>query len=133
MIKKSLGYAWSVRHEFTKYAVVGFSGFFLDMGLLIFSKTVLNMNATISVAIILCIVMVYNFLLNKYWSFKNHAMPHKQFVRYAILAAWNYIFGVAMMYIFNELLEFDYRLVRIAAIGIAVGWNFFLYKYWVYK
>jgi putative flippase GtrA len=37
------------------------------------------------------------------------------------------------MYVFNHGFGFDYRLVRICSIALMVSWNFFLYKYWVYK
>ena len=79
------------------------------------------------------ILLNYNFLLNKYWSFRNRAMPHKQLVRYLSLAIFNYLFAVGTMYLFNHILNFDYRLVRVATIAIMVSWNFLLYKYWVYK
>jgi predicted neutral ceramidase superfamily lipid hydrolase len=45
----------------------------------------------------------------------------------------DYLFSIAAMYVFNDRLGIDYRLVRIASIALAVSWNFFLYKYWVYE
>ncbi|EKE07164.1 MAG: hypothetical protein ACD_18C00175G0027 [uncultured bacterium] len=133
MIKKIIFYAWSIRHQFTKYFLVGFSGLFLDLATLIFFKEFFGLNATIAVVCNQVLMLTYNFLLNKYWSFKNKEMPHKQIVRYLVLAGFNYLFSVGVMYLFNHILEFDYRLVRIATIAVMVMWNFFLYKYWVYK
>jgi len=49
------------------------------------------------------------------------------------LAGFNYGFSVFAMYLFNHLFNFDYRFVRLATIATMVAWNFFLYKYWVYK
>ncbi|MDD2656009.1 MAG: GtrA family protein [Patescibacteria group bacterium] len=133
MIKKILQYALSVRHQFTKYFIVGFSGLFLDLATLIFFKEFFGLNATIAVILNQILMLTYNFLLNKYWSFKNKEMPHRQIVRYLVLAGFNYLFSVGVMYLFNHILEFDYRLVRIATIAVMVMWNFFLYKYWVYR
>lgn len=124
---------WSLRREFTKYFIVGFSGLLIDMGSLVLLKEVFGLWPVLAVIINQAFLLVYNFTLNKYWSFKNKGMPHRQIVRYLILAGFNYLFGVVAMYIFNHKLGFDYRLVRILTIALMVSWNFFLYKYWVYK
>ncbi len=133
MIKKTANYLWSLRREFTKYFIVGFSGLFLDMGSLILFTEVFEIVPVVSVILNQVFLLAYNFSLNKYWSFRNKAMPQKQLVRYLTLALFNYGFSVLTMYLFNHLLDFDYRLVRIATIVVMVSWNFFLYKYWVYK
>jgi putative flippase GtrA len=128
-----IAYIWSLRKQFLRYSVVGFSGVFLDIGTLILFKEVFFLTATVAVLVNQSIVMAYNFTLNKYWSFSSKAMPHKQIVRYLTLAAWNYIFSVSSMYFLHELLGYDYRIVRILTIMVAVSWNFLLFKYWVYK
>ena len=40
MIKKTLQYVWSLRREFIKYAVIGGSGFVLDIGSLLLFKEI---------------------------------------------------------------------------------------------
>lgn len=133
MIKKTLLYFWSLRREFAKYFIVGFSGVFLDMGFLILFVEKFHMLPVVAVVVNQVILLNYNFILNKYWSFRNKAMPHKQVVKYLSLAAVNYAFSVGMMYWFNHLVNFDYKIVRMSTIVIMVSWNFFLYKYWVYR
>jgi putative flippase GtrA len=133
MVKRALKYAWSVRMQFSKYFFVGISGLLIDMATLIIFREVFGWIPTIAVVVNQVIVLGYNFTLNKYWSFANKEIPHKQLVRYAVLATFNYIFSVGTMYIFNGMFEFDYRVVRIVTIAVMVNWNFFLYKYWVYR
>lgn len=133
MIKKAGIYFWSVRRQFAKYFIVGISGVFLDMATLIFFKEIFGMAPTIAVIVNQILLLSYNFILNKYWSFREKSLPHKQIVRFIILAAANYAFSVGVMYIFNHLLNFDYRFIRLASIAVMVSWNFLLYKYWVYK
>ncbi|MFA6427446.1 MAG: GtrA family protein [Candidatus Magasanikbacteria bacterium] len=126
-------YIWSLRTQFAKYFVVGISGLFIDMGTLVLFKEVFGWKPVIAVAINQAFLLTYNFLLNKYWSFKNKEMPHKQLVKFLSLAGFNYIFSVGAMYIFHDrFFDFDYRLVRLGSIAVMVSWNFFLYKYWVY-
>ncbi|MDO8499468.1 MAG: GtrA family protein [bacterium] len=125
-------YLWSLRHQFIKYFIVGISGVVLDMGSLILFKEWFGIAPTVAIVINQVFLLSYNFSLNKYWSFREHPLSHRQVTRYLTLAFANYIFSVVVMYVFNHLLNFEYRLVRIATIAIAVAWNFFLYKYWVY-
>jgi len=133
VIKKTAKYFWSVRHQFAKYFIVGISGVVLDMASLVLLKEYFGWAPTAAVIVNQVFLLSYNFSLNKYWSFRDKAMPHKQIVRYLILAAVNYLFSVGAMYVFNHIWEFDYRLVRLATIAAMVSWNFFLYKYWVYN
>lgn len=133
MIKKTLQYAWSVRFEFTKYFIIGVSGVVLDMATLIFLKEVLGWLPIFAVIINQALMLVYIFYLNKYWTFRNKEIPHKQVVRFLTLAGFNYLLSVVIMYVLNHNLGFDYRLVRLGSIVVMVSWNFFLYKYWVYQ
>lgn len=122
-----------MRHQFAKYFIVGISGYLINLGLLIFAKEVLGVSAVTATAVIGLLLLGFNFILNKYWSFKEKTMPHKQVVRYLILVVANYAFSVAAMYFFHELLKFDYRLVNFGTTAVMVLWNFPLYKYWVYR
>ncbi len=123
---------WEHRGQFAKFFFVGISGFTLDLLLLIFFKEILHWNPVLGVVIDQIFVMIYNFTMNKYWSFGSHDMPHRQLMRYLIVAGANYIFGVVVMYIFSHIFGFDYRLVRIGTVALMMCWNFFLYKYWIY-
>lgn len=132
-MSKVISYLYSLRKQFTKYFIIGFSGVFLDLGTLYIFKIQLGIIPTFAVALNQIIIIFYNFTLNKYWTFKSREMSHKQLVRYLILVAVNYGLSVGIMYIFNHRLGFDYLLVRLATIVCMVSYNFFIYKYWVYK
>lgn len=116
-----------------KYVVVGASGFVFDIGLLYATKEYLGIRPWLALVITQCVVMAYNFTLNKLWSFGNRDMPHTQLVRYLTLAGINYAVGVIFMYLFNEILGIDYLLVRLGTVLLAVSWNFLVFKYWVYR
>lgn len=133
MFKKLLNLLWSLRNQFFKYFIIGFSAVVADMATLILFKEVFGIVPVFAVVINQVILLVYIFLLNKYWTFRNKEISHKQIVRFLILTSFNYFFSVFTMYIFNHKINFDYRLVRILTIAIMTSWNFPLYKYWVYK
>ncbi len=132
MLKKTFNFFWSMRRQFVKYFIVGTSAVVLDMGSLIFLKEVWHWPAFVAVVANQIFILVYVFLLNKYWSFKGNPLTHHQLIRFGIVVAYNYCFAVGAMYLFNHLLKYDYRLVRLSSIILAVSWNFFLYKYYVY-
>lgn len=115
-----------------RYFVVGGSGTILDLATLKLFRAVFGLSPTLSVAINQVIIICYNFLLHKHFSFKNKAMPHKQFVRYMVLVGLNYFIAVQVMYFFGDKLGYDPMLVRICNIAASVSWNFVLFKKWVY-
>jgi len=133
MVKKVISKLWYARYQFAKYVIVGTSGFVLDMATLIYFKEHLGMMPVMAVVVNQMIVLTYNFSLNKWWSFKNKEIPHKQLVRYLTLAGFNYAFSVLTMWVFADLLGQDYRIVRLLTVMLMVLWNFLLYKYWVYR
>ncbi len=133
MIKRIFKYFLGIRFEFIKYFVIGVSAVILDMMSLVLFKEIFGLQPVMAVVINQFFLLVYVFCLNKYWTFRDKTMPKRQVVRFLILVFFNYIIAVSVMYIFNQWLEFDYRLVRLGTIALAVSWNFLLYKYWVYK
>jgi putative flippase GtrA len=133
IIIKLVKHTWTLRYQFIKYFIVGISGFVLSFSLLVFAKEILDVSAVTATAVIGILMMSFNFLLNKYWSFRNKAMPHKQIVRYLILSAANYVFSIFAMYLFHDRFGWDYKLVNIGTVAMMVSWNFLLFKYWVYK
>ncbi|PIR04093.1 MAG: hypothetical protein COV59_02830 [Candidatus Magasanikbacteria bacterium CG11_big_fil_rev_8_21_14_0_20_39_34] len=133
MHKRIIHFFWSNRLQFVRYFFVGVSGAVIDIGTLILFKDQFGWNPTLSVVLNQLLIIAYNFNLNKYWSFKNRELPHKQFVRYMILVGGNYLLAITIMYFFNEILGFDAVFVRIFSIGLSVAWNFPLFRKWVYK
>lgn len=120
------------RYQIAKYLLVGCSTVVLDLTTLVFLKEYVRLSAVWAVVVNQVFVFLYNFSLNKYWSFLNFALPYRQFVRYLTLAAFNYGISILSMIIIHTWLHYDYRLVRLGSIMLVASWNFFFYKYWVY-
>ncbi|MBI2436265.1 MAG: GtrA family protein [Candidatus Magasanikbacteria bacterium] len=141
MLKNPLHYLWSLRHQFAKYFIVGFFGVILDVLTLILFKEVFGWTPVIAVAINQILLIGYTFTLNKYWSFKNTEISHRQLLRFLWLVGCNYLFSVLWMWFWIKYMGFEYVyreidsayiIVRLVSIALMVSWNFFLYKYWVY-
>lgn len=125
--------AWEERVKFIKYVIVGTASVAIDVALLIFFADLLKFNPTLSVVINQALVMGFNFTLNKKWSFGSTGATHKEFIRYCILAGWNYCFSVLAMYLGNELWGIHHLIVRVISIMCMVLWNFALFRFWVYR
>lgn len=132
-ISRTLSWALAHKQKFFKYFLVGISGLILDLGLLYVASDLLNIRPFYAVFVTQIFVIVYNFLLNRNWSFQSSGAPHKQLVRFGVVLLFNYLFGAVAMYLGNEVFGVHEQLVRIITVALAVAWNFPLYNYWVYK
>lgn len=133
MLNKLISHLWSLRHQFIKYFIIGISAVFLDIGSLFLLKQYANFTPVMAIVVNQLFLIVYVFFFNKYWSFKAQGVTHKQAIRFLIVAAFNFFFSIAWMYVFNGKFGLNYLLVRTANIALAVAWNFALYRYWVYN
>lgn len=123
----------NMRLQIIKFLIVGGSSAVLDMLLVIVFREKAGFTPVFSVAASQIFVVVYNFLMNKYWSFNSRSQSWRQLARYSLLLIYNYFFGILLMYFFNEVLQYDYRLVRLGSIALLATFNFFFSRYWVYK
>jgi len=103
------------------------------MALLIVLKEKFNFSPTLAIATNQIFVVIYNFLLNKHWSFETKKMPIQQFSRYVILVIFNYLTSIDLMYLFYDIFGINYKIVRLFSIALLFVINFIFYKYWVYK
>lgn len=133
LLNKKINIADKTIREFIKYFFVGVSSFLLDIFSLILLKEFLFSSASVAVLFNQIFIILYNFNLNKYWTFSNKLDNKKQFVKYLTLILFNYIFSVLIMYLFSDRMGIDYRIIRTGTIMIMVMWNFYIYKFWVYK
>jgi putative flippase GtrA len=132
-ILKLKEYLFKAKGQLLKFFAVGLSSTLIDLLLLIFFKESLKLSPVLAVATSQLLVITYNFLLNKYWSFAASNRTVKQFSRYLILVIFNYLASITLMYLLYELAGFDYKLVRLFSIAVLFLTNFLVYKHWVYK
>lgn len=124
---------WEERVEFFKYFIVGISGFLLDVGSLFVLKEYLGLRPVVAVIINQPFIVVGMFYFYKKWSFKADGVTNKQFVRFVVVSAANYLISALWIYAFHDKMGMHYILARIFNIILAVSWNFVIYKFWVYR
>lgn len=144
VLKKLFLHLQSTR--FLQYTIIGSSAFILDYGSLFLFKEVFNLNPVWAVIVNQPPIILYVFLLNKYWSFNAQGNTINQAIKFLLLMLWNYLFAIVWMWFWtklvdtsfyiaigNEQKDFGYMIIRFINIILAVSWNFLLYKYWIYS
>ncbi len=133
MFKKIFHFILSVRREFLSYALIGGSGTILDLSSLFALKQSFGLHPVTAVIVNQALMVCYIFFLNKLITFRANGVTRRQFMRFISLTAYNYCFAVFWMWFLYNNFHIHYLLVRVSGIGLAVSWNFLLYKYWVYR
>lgn len=121
------------KKEFAKYLLVGSSSVLIDLATLFVLIDFFKISSVWAVVINQVFIYNYVFFLNKYFVFRVKNNLWKQTFRYYQLAAVNYVFTIVWMYFFVEIGQQHYLLARVLNIILATSWNFFIYRFFVYK
>ncbi|MFK7777327.1 MAG: glycosyltransferase family 2 protein [Gimesia sp.] len=121
---------------FAQFAVIGFSGVFVN--LLMLSMLMNWLNRPIAIAIAIWISMSTNFLLNRNitFSYARHAPILKQYLSYCGSCLTGAFFnGLTTEVLCRSFVYFDQRTLLAALIGIITGmaFNFILCRYFVFS
>jgi putative flippase GtrA len=146
--------------QFKRYLITGFTGFgleyFLFMLLLkvVFADTippfygfVKNIMITafgkgldvytyqyqFSNSVVYVTIFWFNFLVNRFWSFKSKQKIGKQLIPYLALFVFNLIIINSLMYVMISLIGIPDYIAKVPVMGIIVCWNFIMYKKVIYK
>ncbi|HYH02807.1 MAG TPA: GtrA family protein [Bacillota bacterium] len=120
-------------HQLIKYFITGVLSFGTEVSLLYFFTEVCHLWYILSNSLALLIVFIISFTLNRCWAFKSNQPFLKQFITSGLLFGLNLVVGNGVMFFFTEVVHLYYLFSKVIATGLSVSWNFFLYKYYVYK
>jgi putative flippase GtrA len=119
--------------QFKRYLITGFSTVAIEFFLLYLFKEVFNYNLIIANSIALSIVFWFNFLMNRFWSFKSKANIKRQLVMYGFLFAFNLAASDIIIHMLSNMLQIHYLLAKVFATAAIVSWNFIIYRKVIYK
>lgn len=120
-------------NQLKRYLITGFSSAAIEMSLLYILKDVIKLSVLEANSIALSIVFWFNFLMNRFWSFKSKTNIRRQLILYGILFVINLAASDFIMYALTSYLHLQYLIAKVFAIGAVVSWNFILYKKIIYK
>ncbi len=128
--------------DFLRYVVVGGFAFLVDFGVLwlcqIFLFGAFTWGVYVSTALGFCVGFVVNYVLSLLMVFTRTCdrVRGRQFSAFslvALIALTGLLLTELGMWIGVDLLEWDYRLVKILVTGGVLMWNFLARKIWVFN
>ena len=116
------------RHHFVRYLFVGGSTFVLDFGLLAVFHGILGAVIAVATSAAYWISILYNFLLNRYWTFdaREKRSLKRHIVTYLMLLIVNYIFVVVFVGIASR--HINYLAAKAIAVALQMVWTYPVYK-----
>jgi len=116
-----------------KYTVVGCSGIFVSMGVLIILKEYLGFLLPLASIFAIELSILNNFVWNERWTFSKPKHPRlnswkNRLVLFQLVALIGAVINFTMLNVLALYFGIDYRIANLIGIGIAFGWNYTLNK-----
>jgi putative flippase GtrA len=119
--------------QFKKYLIIGFMSFLLEYMLFLLLLQLAKLNYIISNITVYTVIFWFNFLMNRYWSFKSKDNIGRQLKLYGLLFAFNLLVTTGMIYILSDIAGIIPQISKIIVMGAVVSWNFIIYKKVIYR
>jgi putative flippase GtrA len=111
---------------------VGGSTFAIDLFLLLILHDHLGVGVALATTISYWIAIVYNFILNRYWTFSlsEKSNLHKHLGAYLCLLAFNYLFTVIFVSLVSNYTQVG--VAKVLAVAIQITWTYKIYKDFIF-
>ena len=132
--KKSGGFSLFAKHAI-KYYVVGAIGVVVNLGLLFFLTEFVGIWYFLSYTIAISVSITSNFILNKFWTFKDSINSKNAVLMYIKFVSVSFLgMGIQLgsTYALVESLSVYYMLAALISIGIASSINFTMNRRWTF-
>ncbi|HIH51947.1 hypothetical protein COT60_01245 [Candidatus Pacearchaeota archaeon CG09_land_8_20_14_0_10_30_9] len=121
--------------QFFKYALVGFSGIFVNLFFLYFFTEFFKIYYLVSSIFSFGIATFSNFFINKIWTFREK-LSEKIFAKgtkFLIVAGISLLVNTFFLYLFTDLLDVYYIISQILASGFTLITNFIGNRFWTFR
>jgi putative flippase GtrA len=124
-------------NQFIRFALVGSSGVFVNLGVYSGCLYLLNVYYLIAASISFVTAMSSNFLLNLRWTFKTHRQGFKaigdQYLKYVLVTLVSYVINIAVLWLLVDFWHWHKVLAQLGAIFLTTSTNFLGSKLWAFK
>ena len=118
-------------HSAVRYLIVGGLSFAVDFGLLVLLREVFHWQVGIASATAFLSSLVFNFLVQRKFSFESTHRTHVSMIRYGILVVANTLATVLIVQLLTPTV-LGYMGGKVVSTAAMTVWNFFLYQHWVF-
>jgi putative flippase GtrA/nicotinic acid mononucleotide adenylyltransferase len=119
-------------NQILKFGITGILGTVLHFIILIILVENFQINVLIATTIAFFCATIFNFLLNKFWTFKQPKKVEGQFLRYLFIVFCGALLNLLFIYLGETKFEIDYRISQIIATFFVAIWNFWGTKKFVF-
>ncbi|MBN1779202.1 MAG: GtrA family protein [Candidatus Buchananbacteria bacterium] len=122
--------------ELIKFSIVGSTSALINFLVLIFLTEILAVWYLVSSIFGFIISALFNFSLNKIWTFRNDQGGKDIFFqanKYLLVVSISLIFNTIILFGLTDYLNFDYRFSWFLASILVALWNFTLNRWWTFK
>lgn len=121
--------------KFVKFGIIGFSGILIDYGATFFLKEILYTNKYFANSIGFISAASSNYFLNRIWTFKStNSQIIKEYSIFLTISIIGLIFNNIIIWLLNDyLLNINFYLSKLFAIGIVYIWNFSMNYFYNFK
>ncbi|MDJ0351175.1 GtrA family protein [Pseudarthrobacter sp. PH31-O2] len=115
-----------------KFLVVGVASFTIDLGLLALLHEGFGVGLWIATPIAFLTSLVFNFFVQRKFTFQSGTRAHVSFVKYGALVAFNVVATDVIVNVVAGAGQ-SYAIGKVIATVATTGWNFLLYKHWIFR
>lgn len=118
-------------HSAVRYLIVGGLSFAVDFGLLVLLHEGLHWDVGIASATAFLSSLIFNFAVQRKFSFGSAHKTHVSMIRYGILVVANTAATVLIVQLLTPTV-LGYMGGKVTSTAAMTVWNFFLYQHWVF-
>lgn len=118
-------------HSAVRYLIVGGFSFAVDFGLLVLLREVFHWDVGLASATAFLTSLVFNFLLQRQFSFESAHRTHVSMIRYGLLVVANTVATVLIVQLLTPT-PLGYVGGKVISTAAMTVWNYFLYQHWVF-
>ncbi len=117
-------------HKFIKFALVGFSGIFIDFGFTYLFKEKAKIQKYLSNALGFTIAASSNYFFNRIWTFQSeNPQILVEYSEFLIISMIGLALNTLILWMIVSRLQWNFYFAKLLAIGFVTIWNFFANAY----
>jgi dolichyl-phosphate beta-glucosyltransferase len=119
---------------FLKYCAVGVLGTAIDVGVLWLLVHFGGLPVLTATTISFTVSVINNFLLNKFWTFRNPSSNYRKlFIKFIIVSLGGLALTNLCMWVFVHTVEIWYIWAKLMTSALVLVWNFLANKHWTFR
>jgi putative flippase GtrA len=120
------------RNSVFRYLAAGVLAFAFDLGMLAFLKNVLEWPLWLATSTAFLASFAFTYSIQRFFSF-NATSPHgAALVKYAALVGFNTLATVSIVSL-SAVTPLGWVGGKVIATGVTTAWNYFAYRYWIFR